>query len=314
MSTKPLVIVLGNDEDESDHAVIFREVERRDVAIRRLHPDELTTSFDEGGTSFWTSGQRVYPDLVLGWVFDEILLSGMRQLEAFERAGILVVNTADTLFRGQNKYLTSAVLHEAGVEHLPVISGLDISTALRWAEKQKFPIVAKPIFGSGGAGVARFGSLCALREFLEEKCRAMDHFYLQPFVRHPGRDIRVVCVNYRAVAAFCRYGAAGEWITTARGGGHRELLDGIPADLADVAQRASRAVGARMSGVDLVEDLDTSRYRVLEVNTCPCSARSYRLVQRTPLALAAQAEFLAALANGGPDVLDTWVPSAEFLS
>jgi RimK family alpha-L-glutamate ligase len=314
MSVKPLVIVLANDEDAADHAILFHEAERRGVAIRRVHPDEMTTCFSEDGMSFWAGGKRVYADLVLGWVFDDILLAGMRQLMAFEQAGVLVVNTAGTLFRGQNKYLTSAALHAAKVEHLPVISGLDVGTALRWAEKQEFPIVAKPIFGAGGMGVARFESPSALRAMLQQEGRTMDHFYLQPFVRHPGRDIRVVCVNYHAVAAFYRYSAEGEWITTARGGGRRELLDEVPADLADVAQRASRAVGARISGVDVVEDLDAGHYRVLEVNTCPCSARSYRIVQRPPMALAAQAEFLAELAKGGPEALSTWAPSAEFFS
>jgi RimK family alpha-L-glutamate ligase len=314
MSTKPLVIVLGNDDDAADHSICFRETERRDTAIRRIHPNELTTCFDEDGTSFWSYGKRIYPDLVLGWVFDDILLPGMRQLEAFERAGVLVVNTARTLFRGQNKYLTSALLHAAGVEHLPVISGLDVGSALRWAEKQKFPIVAKPIVGFGGNGVAKFENMNALRTRLEQEHQGMDHFYLQPYIRHPGRDIRVLCVNYHAVAAFYRYPFEGEWITTVGGCGRRELLDEIPAELADVAQRASRAVGARISGVDLAEDLDTGRYRVLEVNTCPCSARAYRQVRREPLALCAQAEFLAALAHGGPDVLSAWVPPAEFLS
>lgn len=313
MSTKPLVIVLANDEDAADHEICFREADRRGVAIVRIHPDELTTCFDEDGTSFWHEGKRIYPDLVLGWVFDEILLPGMRQLEAFELAGILVVNTARTLLSGQHKYLTSALLHAAGVEHLPVISGLDPDAALRWAEKQKFPIVAKPITGTLGHGVIRLENMRALRDCLGQARAGTGHFYLQPYVRNPARDIRVLCVNYHVVAAYYRHPLPGQWITTVGGGGHREFLEEVPAELADVAERASRAIGARISGVDLAEDLDTGRYRVLEVNTCPCSARSYRQARRAPLALHAQAEFLAALASGGPDVLDTWVPPAELL-
>lgn len=313
MPAKPLVIVLANDEDAADHEICFREAGRRGVAVVRIHPDELTTCFDEDGTSFWHEGKRIYPDLVLGWVFDEILLPGMRQLEAFESAGILVVNTARTLFSGQHKYLSSALLHAAGVEHLPVISGLDPGAALRWAEKQKFPIVAKPITGSGGHGVIRLENMRALRDCLTQARSGADHFYLQPYIRHPGRDIRAVCVNYHVVAAFYRHPLPGEWITTVGGGGHRELLEQIPAELGRVVERASRAIGARISGVDLAEDLDTGRYRVFEVNTCPCSAMSYRQTGRAPLALHAQADFLAALAFGGPDVLSTWVPPAELL-
>lgn len=305
MTDKPLILVLGNEYDQPDHNHLFPEVRRLGAEIIRVHPDELTTLFTRAGTRFFVHGKPVRPDLVLGWVYEDILLRGMNQLEAFERAGVPVVNTARTLFCGQNKYLNSAMLHAAGVNHLPVLSGRDSDALERWAEEQGYPLVLKPIVGFGGHGVQRLANRGELIAYAKKLQDSDEHYYVQPFVPNPGRDIRVMCVNYQAVVAMYRYAKEGAWITNTVAGGEPRPAPLVPA-VAAIAEDASRAVGALVSGVDVVEDIATGELRIFEVNTCPSSEPGFSIMNQEPVALYELASFLVAASRNLQEALRSW--------
>ncbi|WP_433389320.1 ATP-grasp domain-containing protein [Micromonospora sp. KLBMP9576] len=297
MTNRPLIILLGNDYDETDHAVLFPEVRRRGADIERVHPDELVTELTEDGARFFFKGEEISPDLVVGWVYEDILYRGMYQLEAFERMGVPVLNTARTLFCGQNKYLNSVMLHAAGVPHLRVLSGRDGETLLTWARSQSFPLVLKPIVGFGGNGLQKIESMEQLAK-VAPSLAPDEHYYIVPFVDNPGRDIRVYCLNYEPVYAHYRYAPEGQWITNFSAGGSMAPCNLTP-ELMEIAARASRSVGARMSGVDVVEDQATGTLRIFEVNTCPSNE---------PPVLPDFAQFLVEAATDYTRTLDSWKP------
>ncbi|GAA4601500.1 [lysine-biosynthesis-protein LysW]--L-2-aminoadipate ligase/ribosomal protein S6--L-glutamate ligase [Actinoplanes octamycinicus] len=307
-SQRPLVVILGNEYDAADHAILFPRVRQLGVEIIRIHPDDLVTRFDRRKTGFWHHGREIHPRLVIGWVYEDILYRGMQQLEAFERAGVPVLNTARTLFCGQNKYLNTAMLHAAGVPHLPVISGRDDAGLEPWLEQHGYPLVCKPIGGFGGNGLRKISTRAELAAALDEIRASDEDYYLQPFVENPGRDIRVLCVNYEPVVALYRYAATGNWITNTIAGGTPQPMETMSGDLRDIARRASMAVNARISGVDVTEDLRTGSLRIFETNTCPSSEPNFTLMNRPPVALHALAEYIAAIALHGPSRIDAWRP------
>lgn len=309
----PLILLLGNDYDQPDHDILFPEINRLGAEIVRVHPDDLVTRFDHAGTRFYVRGKQILPNLVIGWVYEDILLRGMAQLEAFERAGVPVINTARTLFCGQNKYLNSSMLHAAGVEHLPVVSGRDKGALLRWADEHGYPLVFKPIVGFGGHGLQKFTDQSELAEFAENLSDTDEHYYLQPFVRNPARDIRVLCVNYQAVLAIHRYAADGQWVTNTIAGGTPRPAQLTP-EVIKIAEAASRAGGALISGVDVVEDIETSQLRVFEVNTCPSSEPNFSIMGRKPVALYELASFLVAASRDLDAALATWRPEHVVLN
>jgi ribosomal protein S6--L-glutamate ligase len=90
--------------------------------------------------------------------------------------------------------------------------------------------------------------------------------YLQAYVPHPGRDLRVFVVGARARAAIARLAPPGEWRTNVATGGRVEaVMIGEP--LASVAEAAATAIGLDYAGVDLVSGPDGPS--VLEVNGNP---------------------------------------------
>ncbi|APU16464.1 MULTISPECIES: ATP-grasp domain-containing protein [Actinoalloteichus] len=303
----PLIVLLGNDDDDDDHRVLFDEIRRIGGAARRVHPDELVIEVTAEGTRFHTGGAELRPDLLFGWVYEDYLVLGMNQLETARLAGIPVVNSAMTLWQGQSKYLNSALLHRAGIAHLPVLWGRDEETLVSWTARRGYPMVTKPMMSSRGRGMACLTDEAAVRRHVAALDPAPEQYYVQPFVPAGHRDTRVLCVNHRAVAAVTRTAPPGTWISNAPGGG-RSLAE-LDRDVCELAERAAEAVGALFAGVDVARDERTGDLRVYEVNTCPTCTATFRELGLDPVPLTELAAFLVAAARDFDEARRHWRPS-----
>jgi ribosomal protein S6--L-glutamate ligase len=184
---------------------------------------------------------------------------------AIEEAGTPVVNRIDPLLSAQDKFRTSWLLARAGVPTPPAVvvqTPSDAEAALAALRDA----VAKPIAGSLGDGVERLRSDPAGRAAIRERV-ARDHgVYLQAYVPHPGRDLRVFVVGGVAHAAISRTAPPGEWRTNVTVGGRAEQSD-CPAEVREVAEAATGVLGLDYAGVDLVPGPDGPM--VIEVNGNP---------------------------------------------
>ena len=149
---QPLIVILSDDTDEEDHNVRFPALRDRGTSVIRAHPHELVVNIRDGVQSFSAAGLEFTPDLVVGWVLEDLLFPGMAHLEAFAAAGVPVINSALTLFRAQNKYVTSAHLAAERALGYPVITGRDPVALRSWMAELGGPAVTKPVFGFGGRG------------------------------------------------------------------------------------------------------------------------------------------------------------------
>ncbi|AQP44956.1 ATP-grasp domain-containing protein [Tessaracoccus flavus] len=297
---RPLVMVLGDDIDDLDHSVLFPALRARGVEVTRVHPRDLVTYMDGPDTTFAVGGQTIRPDLVVGWVLDDLLLQGMAQLDVLARAGIVIINDAITLFRAQNNYINSSLLSDGGVLRYPVISGEDPQALRDWASEHGYPVVVKPVRGFGGRGLRRLLNDRELEDLLGDLRQDDEQYYVVPWVENPGRDIRVYTVAHHPVFAMYRYAPPGSWVTNILAGGEKAMCP-LNDRLADLAERASRAAGTLLGGVDLAENLETGDLVVYEVNSCPSSE---------PAALEAVADFLVSVVEQGLDAaVASWRPA-----
>lgn len=299
---RPLVMFLGDDIDEEDHDVLFPLLRGHGVGVIRVHPHDLVTRLDGTGITFSVGGRALAPDLVVGWVLDELLTEGMAQLDVLQRAGVPVVNQALTLFRAQNKYVNTAMLSAGGALGYPALVGRDPAALGKWLAESDTPAVLKPLVGFGGRGLRRIAGQEAADEFLAELTDTGAEYYAVPWVDNPGRDIRVYTVNHRAMFAIYRYAPEGQWITNVRAGGGLALCP-LTEEIAELAERASRAAGTLIGGVDLGEDRAAGELVVYEVNSCPTCE---------PPVLAALADFLAAAARDLEAARAQWHPSKVY--
>jgi RimK family alpha-L-glutamate ligase len=187
-------------------------------------------------------------------------------LHWLEDRGVPVMNSPRAIERCVDKFYTSALLREAGLETPETIVCERVDDAMN-AVRDMGDVIIKPLFGSMGHGMVRVND----PETAFRVIRALDMtravFYIQRVIEHDGCDIRAFVVGDQVVAAMERRARDGGWRTNISLGGEARAID-LPLAIAQLALRATRAVGADYAGVDLLPARDGTVY-VLEVNGIP---------------------------------------------
>jgi len=187
-------------------------------------------------------------------------------LHWLEERGVRVMNSPRAIERCVDKFYTSALLHEAGLDTPETVVCERIDDAMA-AVREMGDVIVKPLFGSMGHGMVRVSDPeTAFRVFRAlELARTV--FYLQRIVEHAGCDVRAFVVGNRVIAGIERRARDGGWRTNISLGGEARAID-LPSAWSELALTAARAVGADYAGVDLLPASDGTIH-VLEVNGIP---------------------------------------------
>ena len=171
----------------------------------------------------------------------------------FEAHGIPVVNSSVVAERCGDKYVTSQLLVQNGIPTPRVVMAFDEESALGAVEAIGYPCVLKPVIGSWGRLLAKVDNRYTAESFIEHKASlGINHqiFYVQEYINKPGRDIRAFMIGNEPICAI--YRSSDNWITnTARGGVATNCP--ITDEMADLCQRAARAIGGGLLALDLFE-------------------------------------------------------------
>ncbi len=240
-----------------EEKILFETLDARGVEYDRI--DDRDIAFDLGNPEPW----RKY-DVVL-----ERCINHSRALYALHILndwGIPTVNTAYVAEVCGNKLVTSSALIRAGLPSPRVQVAFTAESALKAIEEMGYPVILKPAIGSWGRLLSKINDRDAAEAILEHKevLGSYHHsiFYIQEYIRKPGRDIRAFVVGNETIAAI--YRNADHWITnTARGGAASNCP--VTPELNALCVAASNAVGGGITGVDVLEDPDRG-YLINEVN------------------------------------------------
>ncbi|HWQ18804.1 MAG TPA: RimK family alpha-L-glutamate ligase [Methanotrichaceae archaeon] len=185
-------------------------------------------------------------------------------LRALQQLGLQVINPPEAIATAANKFATSIAMQRSGVPTPWTLATSSLDDALAALERHG-RLVSKPLYGYKGRGIQLITkeNAGALKAIIDGQGMA----YLQEFVELSNpRDIRAFVVGDELAGAIYRVAPEGSWISNlARGGSPQECR--MTDELADLAVRASRSVGAVYCGVDLLETEDG--LKVIEVNGTP---------------------------------------------
>ncbi len=227
---------------------IFEALERRGVDYDKI--DDRKIAFQLADPGPW----QVY-DVVL-----ERSLSyknGLYTTQVLNAWGIPTVNMAHVAATCGDKLVTSAALQQAGLPQPRVWLAFTPEAALEIMDTVGYPVVLKPVIGSWGRLLAKINDREAAEAVLEHKevLGSVQHsvFYIQEYIRKPGRDIRSFVIGDRTVCAI--YRNADHWITNTARGGKAEICPVTPA-IHDLSVKACQAVGGGVVAIDLLEDPD----------------------------------------------------------
>src|SRR5581483_3874715 len=238
----------------AEEKLLFAELDRRGVHYDRIDDRELILDLHNVPEQY---------DVVFERCINHS--RALYALKLFNDAGIRTVNTYQVADNCGNKILTSSLLVKEGVPTPRTLIAFTPESALRAIEEIGYPAVLKPVIGSWGRLLSVVSDRYAAEAILEHKdtLGSYQHsiFYIQEFVRKPGRDIRSFVVGDETIAAIYRY--SDHWITNTALGG---LAKGCPVteEIDHVSRAAARAVGGGVLAVDLMETPDG--LTVTEVN------------------------------------------------
>ena len=215
------------------------------------HPEVEVVRINDGDT-FFDIDQLLEPVDVL---FERSISysRGLYISRIFEAHGVPVVNTPAVAERCGDKYVTSQLLVKHGIPTPRVMMAFDEDSALRAIEAMGYPCVLKPVVGSWGRLLAKVENREMAEALIEHKATlGVNHqvFYIQEYIDKPGRDIRAFVIGDQVICAI--YRSSENWITnTARGG----VATNCPVtdEIAELCQRAARAVGNGLLALDLFE-------------------------------------------------------------
>jgi [lysine-biosynthesis-protein LysW]--L-2-aminoadipate ligase len=236
---------------------IFAALEQRGVDYERL--DDRRIFFDLDHPESW----RQYDAILERSISYTTGLNALRILNAW---GVPTINTAAVAEACGDKLATSAALSKAGVPQPHNLIAFTPESALEAIEKLGYPVVLKPVVGSWGRLLAKINDRDAAEALLEHKAvlGSYQHsiFYVQEFIKKPGRDIRALVVGDRVVTAI--YRKSPHWITNTARGGEGEICPLTP-ELEGICFQAAQAVGGGVLAVDVIEHPERG-YLVNEIN------------------------------------------------
>lgn len=248
------------------------------VLLSRIRVEEkwLLTSLEKRGIDFdRIEDGNLQMDITDpgGWMKYDVVLErslsftrGLYTTSILNSWGIPTVNMASVAQICGDKLATTAALAKAGIPQPKVKVAFTPESALDAIEELGYPVVLKPVVGSWGRLLSKINDRDAAEAVLEHKetLGSFQHsvFYIQEYIKKPGRDIRAMVVGDETVCAI--YRTSSHWITNTARGGQGEVCPVTP-ELHEICQAAAKAVGGGVLAVDVLED-ENNGLLVNEVN------------------------------------------------
>lgn len=237
--------------------------------VKIVDPLQCTMLLDTGRSKLFYRGKRLLRvDVVIPRIAASVTHYGLAVMNTFEQMGAPVLNPARAVAAARDKFLALQVLsgHNVGIPRtLLARAPRDLESKLDLLGEM--PVVLKLMEGTHGVGVMLAENREAVQSIVSSFWEFGKHIFAQRFVAESrGRDVRAFVVGNEVVAAMRRTAKVGEFRSNIHRGGVGEKVE-LEEPFVRAALRATRLLGLRVAGVDLLES--EKGPLVMEVNASP---------------------------------------------
>jgi ribosomal protein S6--L-glutamate ligase len=177
-----------------------------------------------------------------------------------------ILDPAAEFVAAESKLVQLQRLGDAGLPVPPTVccrSVADVREVLgSWGDA-----VLKPSFGWEGNDVERVRAHEELPASVARLLDRYDDVLAQPYIPHPDGDLRLTVVDGEVVLSFRRIPQGHGWKANVAQGARAEIVASPSCELAEIALRATEAMGITIAGVDLMPFGDG--HLVIEINDGP---------------------------------------------
>lgn len=263
---------LAPDVPEAHEVLRFQEAATAlDIELHVLKPSEFDLVVDSAhGWSAIYQGRELHkPDLIIPRCGSETSYFTLAVLRHFERQGVAIANGPEAVESVADKLHTLQILAGAKLPIPKTILGkfpVDVNLVER---ELGFPVVVKKLKGTRGNGVV----LCQDRSQFDDLANLLDgaqsgaDFLFQQYIKAShGRDVRVLVIDGKVVAAMERQSADGGFKSNISLGGSGKPFTPTP-EMAALAVKVALELKLDIAGIDIL--FDKKGYRICEANSSP---------------------------------------------
>ncbi|MHA1293653.1 MAG: RimK family alpha-L-glutamate ligase [Promethearchaeota archaeon] len=259
-------MIITPKPNDSEVIILSKELERRGYKVQYWIPSKIKVKVNI--RKFEKQFENLEPRgaLVRGFGADttQKIFFRLDLLTAIEEYGIRLINSRRSLEIASDKFLTSIILEKHNIPTPKTIICEDPHDALMSFEELGSKVVLKPLFGSKGIGITLLNDKAFAENVLFTLAQLNSVFYLQEFIEHYNRDIRVLVLGNKAIAGM--YRVSDNWKTNIYAGARMEPIE-LNKELKTLAIKAAQSTKTEIAGVDIIES-EEGLY-VLEVNSIP---------------------------------------------
>ena len=259
-------MIITPKPDDPEVQILSKEFEKRGYKVQYFIPSKVKVKINISNFTDIFKGLDPYAALVRGFgaAPTQKIFFRLDLLSAIEAYGIKIINSRQSLEIASDKFLTSLFLEKHKIPTPKTVVCEDPDDALESFDELGGDMIIKPLYGSRGVGITRMND----RGFAENVIYALGQlneiFYLQEFIEHYNRDIRILVIGDKTIAGM--YRVSDNWKTNIHAGARSQPLE-ITNELESLAIKAAKVTKTEIAGVDIVES--ERGYLVLEVNSIP---------------------------------------------
>lgn len=259
-------MIITPKSSDPEVQLLSRELKNRGYKVNYFTPSSIKVKVNI--SKFGDYFKNLEPKRILvrgfGMNVPQKIFFRLDVLRAIEEYGIRLINSRESLELASDKFLTSVFLERYNVPTPKTVICENPHDALEMYEELGSDVVIKPLFGSKGIGISRLNDKGLAENVIISLGQLNKIFYLQEFIEHDNRDIRILVIGNKAVAGMFR--VSDNWKTNVHAGAHVEPIE-LNKELKTLAVKAAQVVKTEIAGVDIIES--ENGYFVLEVNSIP---------------------------------------------
>jgi len=259
-------MIITPKPEDPEVQILSKEFEKRGYNVKYFVPSTIKVKIKISHFQEQFEALDPYAALVRGFgaAPTQKIFFRLDLLSAIEEYGIKLINSRESLEIASDKFLTSIYLERYKIPTPKTIVCENPNDAIEAFEELGGDIVLKPLYGSKGVGITRINDKGFAENVIYTLSQLNEIFYLQEFIEHYNRDIRILVLGDKAIAGM--YRVSDNWKTNIHAGARMEPLE-LTEELKNLAIKAAKITKTEIAGVDIVES--ENGLLVLEVNSIP---------------------------------------------
>ena len=259
-------MIITPNPNDPEVQVLSEEFKKRGYEVKYFVPSKVKVKIDHKQFQEQFEKLDPYGALVRGFgaAATQKIFFRLDLLNAMEEYGLKLINSRESLEIASDKFLTSIYLDRHNIPTPKTIICENSNDALDSFEELGGDVVLKPLYGSKGIGIIRINDRGFAENVIYSLGQLNDVFYIQEFIKHNNRDIRVLVLGNEAIAGM--YRVSNNWKTNIHSGATMEPIE-LTEEIKNLAIKAAKITKTEIAGVDIVES--EKGLLVLEVNSIP---------------------------------------------